>query len=538
MVGPADAYGFYLTAGLGVSPAMTLRSIDAALSRLPLRPTVKALSQLCRLAQHSQRMDPALQSSIARRLLPPRSAANAVRILAGGKSAVLMPQVVVNLAIRALAFCDDNSRSADSTEMDRTLGPLLMALGDHLGSPREHADSFTIELLRLSLLADINADSIWVELAAELFFEILPTLDHPEFVDANAVISMAHGMSLQRFWALTGVNGAPLRTNSGLTDVPVQVDGWNVSTTESERWVDAFSQSIPDARAAALVDIGRGTGWSFECCTDRPLVELTPGRHVPLLPSSLFSQATPQRLFWAVRHPWVAGGGSHTRWSGFFGAGIEQLGRNLVERALPDSPQITERHLQDAGSPSQCDLILDDHTAIALDFVYRQFTFPTVATGDRTRLAKDLRDAVVHKAGQIDRALRFATDRLDFAPDTVTPLVVVGGPFPLTHRLYQAIDGLLPHATFEFIGRDARCRELAVMDMANFAVALDEARATRRTLGEVVRAWQDSPWRHHNFRSWWHEFGTKAPSIRDEWSRRAYMELGLPGPDHDPPQNS
>jgi hypothetical protein len=528
---PIDLMGYYLTASMGIGQAMRIPTIQKRLARYPVAPTLHCLAEIAMRADQLPIRDTQRAVEFARWVFPPGVAAQAAPRLGQPEASPISSQVAVNLALHALACCPPEGKTPPRGDLIRELGSLILALGDHLGRDRGDPDSFALEITRLGLFHSLNDLTTWLDLSGLLFMEVMPTMtDDHDFVDAQDVIASAYGLDLERFWALTVVEGVAARGADALATLPIRVEGWNVSDEELSAWQRAWSQPLRDAKAAAARDVGRGTGWSFEAFVDAPLTELDEIGCVSVRPAWMAAKATPSGLFWAVRHPYVANGGEHQRWSQFYGRAIERLGRRLLSELLPTVEVVSEDEISEWGPGANCDALLVGDAVVAIDFVFRQFTRETSGTGDFQHLAEDLRKAAVGKLLQIDGTLNKGLSNGYIDPAAIFPLVVVGGPFPVNPLLYETVERLVLENSPQVIGVEPRCRPVAMVDLASFLVMLRTAHELQCPIDELLEGWLSSGLARMSFREWLTTDGPgpHQPGDGPDWGPRAFTLLGLP----------
>lgn len=517
---------------MGVGQAMSIDTIRKRLGRYPLRPVLRCLADVAARADHLALRQPERAAELAEWLYPPAIAQQAVERLRPEASPV-SSHVVVNLALHALIACPDDAVAQPGSDLTQKLGPLILAMGDHLGRDRDDPRSFALEITRLGLFHTIRDLPAWLDLTALLFFEIIPGMtDDHDYLDPDAVIRQAHGMSLERFWALTIAQGVAAREAPSYFDVPMRVEAWNVSEDELRAWLRAWSLTPDEARSAAVRDTDHDTGWSFEAFVDAPLIDLgsDPAKAVAVRPAWLAAKATPAGMFWAVRYPFVADGGDHQQWSQFFGRAIEKAGRRLLDELVPGSTIITEDDVAEWGPGANCDaIVVISENLIALDFVFRQFTKASAGTGNFDDLAEDLRKAVVTKLMQVDGSLAKGLDGGHVAPRAIYPMVVVGGPFPLSEDLCKTVRELLAEQAPQVIGVHPDCRPPAMVDLAAFQSLLRTANALGCGVDDLLEGWLTSALAEMSFRDWLTTDGP-GPQRQEKdsgWMHRAYEELGL-----------
>lgn len=218
--------GYYLTASMGIGQAMRIPTIQKRLERYPVEPTLHCLAEIAMRADQLPIRDTQRAVEFARWVFPPGVAAHAMPRLGQPEASPISSQVAVNLALQALACCPPEGKTPPRGDLIRELGSLILALGDHLGRDRGDPDSFALEITRLGLFHSLNDLTTWLDLSGLLFMEIMPTMtDDHDFVDAQDVIASAYGLDLERFWALTAVEGVAARGADALATLPIRVEG-------------------------------------------------------------------------------------------------------------------------------------------------------------------------------------------------------------------------------------------------------------------------------------------------------------------------
>ncbi len=510
-----DLTRVYLSAGRGVGQRLAVGTIDKRLSSLPLSRT------LVLLAQVAQRLDKtigdrAAQIDVATALFRPTAAAQAVTLIRSDpKIGLPSSQVVLNLALHALCYCDENDNpSLSEADLTFDLGDLVLGMADHVSTDYRTEDALRLEFARLALWFKIHDLSAWLEVANRLLFEVLPALHaDPDYFDANEVIENHTGLCLELIWALTGTYGINAKQSDSGFKVPRPIEGDEVTNEQMQLWLDALSHSISDARSLAETDIAAGTTWSFDAFYRWPVIRMDDTSGLVMRPVFLAWAATPSGMFWQIRDPYVAAGGDHEAWSRLYGKAVETLGRTyLVEHSGPDVWMLHEDEIRKRwGDGPACDALRVGDRWIAIDFVFRQMTRGTAATGDFSHLVDDLRKSVVKKVrDQIDPMLTRGLESED-APAAIYPLVVIGAPFPSTPLTLSAVHQVIEsdasseqttHSELAVIGVHDACRPIAVMDLAEFTVLLQTSTATGISVEDLLEGWLTSDLYDCPFRDW------------------------------------
>lgn len=534
---PLDLTYYYLTASMGVGQAMRLATIDRRLGRYPIEPVLDCIGEFdTRLDELSPR-DRQQVEAFTRWALPPRTAAQANAVLATSPAALPMSsQTVVNLALRALVHCPSEGRAPDKPTLVRQLGSLVLALGDHLGSEAGSDDgSTTLEVTRLGLFHTKNELGSWLELARRLYLDVMPTLtDDNDFVDVDGLCRSEYEMPIARFWALTVVHGIVARMRGQTIPMQLSSSDWNVTDDELASWLDVWSIPLAEAREAAKRDVQRGTGWSFETFAETPLIR-TANRYFAVRPEWLAAKATPAGMFWALRNAYVNSGGQHQRWAQFVGRSVERLGRTLLQEEFPEIDTVSEVEIKGWGPGPNCDEMLVGSSVVGIDFVFRQFTRESAGTGGLSHLEEDFRKAAVEKYMQIDGSLAKGLANGHIAPDAIYAVVVVGGPFPINPLLYETVSRMVAERNPDVVGVDARCRPLAMLDLASYAALLRTANRNCLAVEDVLERWLASGLWRMGFRDWLTTDGSDLLGGEGwgTWSEHALAVLGMRVPEEE-----
>jgi hypothetical protein len=469
----------------------------------------------------------------ADRLFAPRVAARAKALLqADGEATVLSGQVVLNLAVRALACCDVSPGRRASANIDQQLGPLLLGLGEHLHRDLDEAGSMTLELTRLGLFFAIYELAAWLEIAHELFCVVAPTMtDHSDWIDLDELVRDSTTLSLERMWALTVMQGMHAHARGTVMTNSSDVE-WDVTQPELDAWMSAWSRSLADASAVARVDLPQSDGWSFSSLSDRPVLYLSDEEHLVVRPSWLARKGVPAEFFWQLRDRYVDSGGDHEQLSRFFGAAMEQVGWRMLARDLPAGSSVlheTDIARWSGGVGSRCDaVVVEGGSTVALDFVFRQFTRATHQTGNISDLGADLEKAVLKKVRQIDKSLLLGLEGGHVPEERIFPVVVVGAPFPVNPLIYSEVDARAENDELSVVTVHPTCRPVTVLDFASFHTAL-KATDAGTGLADLLDQWLQSDLSSMPFRDW--IAASRNGGTTDfTWGDEAWKILGLPEP--------
>lgn len=500
--------GYYLTPQGGVGQRLRLETIDERLQGLPLSRTLQILSQIVFVTDKAA-LDRGEQVDLARRMLPNAFANQAIdRIRQEPKAVLTSTQVVLNLAVRALANCGADDLRADCTDdwLAKQLGLLILALGDFTsrdaqgGTDRE---TLTLELVRLTLFSSVHGLHAWYRVTDELLFEILPTLtSHPGFVDIDALLQNDIGLPLRRLWALTVGYGLLSYTDPEGFRLPRVIEGGSVPKEDVERWMHVWSASLDDSRAMAKIEVDKPGSWSFGTLYTKPVVEMGPMSGLAVRPFFLAQKATVSGMFWAIQDPYVRSGLKHERLAELFGDAVETLGRTILARSPGAYTWVSEAEMPTRwGQGHCCDIVGLSHGWLAIDFVFHQLTRETSTTGLFDALASDIQKTVLKKLGQIDDSIKRAL-AVETPPQRIVPVVVVGAPFPGNPLLASYVDDELAQQPLQVIGVDDRCTAPAILDLAEFNMAVEASTTLGRPLHELLEEWSRSPMRSVSFREW------------------------------------
>lgn len=504
-----DLTYFYLTPAVGVGQRLALATIDQRLAGLPLWPTMMLLPQIAFRADQISPLDRAGQVEFAQQLLPASMVDRAVGALAHPQSVVVSSQTVLNLAVRAVVHCQESETDSqlDIEVLARQLGGLLLALGDHMSRGDTGYDSLALELVRAELFFRTNDLTAWYEIADRLFFEVMPAMtDDEDFIDVDGVIQTTYEMDFEFFWALTTAYGIAARYDPEHYRVPANFAERPISPDVLGRWCNAWFIDVDDARDLAINDVASGSWWAFSAFFDRPVLRTSGTTGVVVRPAFLAIKATPPGMFWAIRNAFVEQGGEHRRFSAFFGRAVERLGRCLVDEYLSDVAVLRDEcaiRTRWSGEASKtCDLVLLGESWIGIDFVYRQFTRDTAATGGIDDLVRDVSRGATEKVVQIDETFARGLEVEPVGPQALYPVVVVGGPFPMNKRIAEEVVAGLRRANAKVVGVNPACRPPAIMDLSEFHVLLQVSHATGATVTEILDDWFASRLDSANFRNW------------------------------------
>lgn len=173
------------------------------------------------LADLNHRADPRVsdlefQLGLAQRLLPRRLLRKATRMLAEGRKIVTYPQIILNLALRAVVSCpaeqDDRLPGELSDPNRREIGRLLLAEATLINEAQVAPNTSAEESIALAILevtrSDLLARTYWYpgvfEEAFEVLFKHLPALPPQQrLVDPCEVVKAKLGFEFRELWAMS-----------------------------------------------------------------------------------------------------------------------------------------------------------------------------------------------------------------------------------------------------------------------------------------------------------------------------------------------
>ena len=504
-----DLVAVYLTAAEGFGQAMRLATIDRKLADLPLRQSLLLLSQMCFRVESASPTDTDAHVEFAQHALPKSAVARAVARLRRPypTTIALSPQAIVLLGIRLMSVSNGSvTVESNPEELARKLGGLCLALSDHIDAGELTSESTILEFVRLGLFYSSKEHPGWLSLAGRLFFDVLPTLSsHSDWMDPHACFEASTGLKLQMFWALTCAQGAEAAHSADNFIFPMNVV--NVSDAQIEAWKSLLSATLTDAAEAARADMRQPLGWSMSAVWKRPIIDLGEGRGPVLRPRLLQMQAEPAQIFWHIRDVLVKQGMDHNQWSRLHGSAVEKLGVQLLNEThspgvvLDERAFVTRWEIPASSKRADAAIVTASRDLVIIDFVGRQLTAATTTTGDFASLTKDLRVGVSEKLEQIDATLQ-AAQSMETGWRHFYPVVVSAGPMPYIPPLDDAVNDELAAVSLRVINNDPRCRRWLAMDLLNFQLLLNVSRHERRTVPEIIEAWQGSALARNTFREW------------------------------------
>ena len=530
----------YLTARHGVGQRLALSKIDERLRRLPLRQSLLLLYEICFEVEQAStppvRVD--RQIEVAERVLSRGFLRAAVPLLRQMRPRVVVmsPQVIVLLGIRLLAVSSVEVPEGDADGVRRELGALCVALGDHVETGPLTDESTILDLLRLSVFYGQSGREGWLTLAGRLFFDVLPRLsDDPAWMDPLERFRVGAGLTLERFWAITVIQALVAARATVRYLLPLNIQEGPIPATDLEAWRRLLTSALPTAVAAARTDIEKPVGWSMGAVWKRPIIDLGGGRGPVLRASLLQMQAEPAQMFWHLRDVLHEQGVPHPTWSTLYGRAVEALGLDLLREHVDPSTVLDDATLADiwaipAGSKrADAAIVTDDGDLVVIDFVSRQFTRETTASGDFDSLAKDLRLGVAEKLKQVDVTLERAL-AAGAGTRRIFPVVVIAGPFPMMPSLDPIINEVLLGLDMQVIGSADNCRPWMVLDLLSFLMLLHGCSAAGVTVPDLLEDWQESPLARNEFREWTLTYGPASGvpggGLPHDWMERVNRDLG------------
>jgi hypothetical protein len=293
---PLDFYGVFLALKNDFGLETTPDRIDVALAMLPMSEVLWILAQLANRADQAGRDG---QAELAQQLVPAPLLPRALELVSSPPRVVTSPQLVLQLALRALLHCDPSGDPvADLEELARILGLLLLALADHVPHDSGSNETLMLELVRNELFFRIHGPLDRYQEACELFFHTLPQLaGHPDFIDVDAVLRQAHGVSLEDFWILTVAAGVIAAGDPRPLTFPLKIEGDPIDPQTLAGWESAWSIDLQTAQELAREDLASDSGWSFTAFYERPILTASDGRRFAVRAHYLSDKAAPTGMF-------------------------------------------------------------------------------------------------------------------------------------------------------------------------------------------------------------------------------------------------
>ena len=504
---PLHLIGTYLSPSIGVGQSRRIETIDERLRRLPLDQSLLILSEMCfRVEQAIGDVDALIE--LTQRIFPAAVAKRATEELHRRNGVVpVAPQVLVLLGIRLLAVSDGTAPDRVDDELARELGGLCLSLTDRLEAEPLNPESMTLEILRLGLFSSKNDFSDWLTLTCRLFFETLPEMtEHPDWNSPAATFEATTGLTLERFWAITVLQGILAGESPEDFQFPVTFPDYPLTTEECEKWMHMLSRPVDNAKELAKIDAQQLNGWAMSTVWKRPVIDLGSGRGPVLRPRLLQMQAEPAQMFWHLGDALETGKNEHLKWSRLYGGVVEHLGIKLLRENLPTESVLAEKDLvakwripqQNAKRADAA--VIGHESLVVIDFVARQFTLKTTTDGDFGELIRDLRKGVTEKLLQVDSTLAYAI-KSGFT-GRIYPMVVTAGPLPSNHLLAFAIAAELDALELQVIGVARNCMPWIAVDLVNFSLLVRYAKARQEDLAHIIDEWQNSAFNRSTFRDW------------------------------------
>lgn len=532
-VWPIDGVLTYMTPASGFGQRLRLETIDKTLARLPLGDVLLTCAVVAHLADQSM-TDRDGRFALARGFLPLDVVDRAQSSMERDRTlASLSSQQALTVALRALTACSDAAPAGASPLLDRRLGGLMLAVGDHLSYRTDDKSTLLLDLVRAGLFYRLNGILEWYSTAEALFFRTMPSLiGHPQYVDAARVVEELAGFPLDVFWALNACYGFYVFNSDRLQRFPFPLD--EAASTDRklvDRWLELNVLPTALGRNSAAEDLARRAPWSFTTFLKRPLVEVAPGTYFPIRTQLLAQKATTAGMFYFIFDLLKEAGEDHQRWANFMGSAVEAHGQQILQEFASSSAVLSFPEKERTGNPARwpkaCDAMLaigDD--VVVIDFVHRNLSLPTQATGGYEDLELDLRRAVQEKVGQLDATLerRLASG----GPiHRLYPVIVTGAPLPLNPAVRQEIDRLVQELQPKVIGIDQRCRQLGILELYELKMLLQTAAANDMTVTDLLERWYSVPLRSNNLRDWIVQTSLSVTAVGpgDEWEKRAFAIL-------------
>lgn len=537
-------WAVYVCPSEGVGQALSLPAINYQLSLLPRDSTLWLLAAVAHWADQAvpgRRNSVEAQVKLARTILSDELVAQALPLVGRG-AAVTTAQAALCLAVRAIQRCRPGAVS-DLEEQDRLLkelGNLLLAIGDHLGVRTGRRPDLTLESARSEIFYHVSGHAEWCAVAWDLFFETLPAMrGHTAFVDPDALLRPALGMTLEEYWVTTAAFGM---ASDGLEFPPRFKAPLDLGDPAVEArvtlWLPLLTLNEAEAAQKAALDERNGN-WSFTAFYSKPILRLDSGDHFPMRSRFLAEKATPQGLYWTVADEWRSHGGKYEDWSGFFGLVVEQYAWQLLDEFLPHPSRVwKEDELADRWGPGAvCDAVIDYGDAwIALDFVHHPLTKATQVLGDFDDFVWDIELGVLKKFGQLEMALQrgMAVERP--SPSRIFPVVIAGAGFPGNPLAGTAVTDLWSTEGYRFVkgpvkllGRNGPAARPVVMDLMELRGVLRSAKAHGKTALDLIAAWHATG-PERSLHGWLASDGPTPPPEAEESTWFQKVLAALPSP--------
>lgn len=515
--------------GHGIGLPLTPTQIDERLSRLPLRPTIRALVEATTASRTSHSRSEEMQ--LARRFLRERDRRRFERVSAESDEplSLFSRQALKELATRALLSCADH-RVPVPSDLDRQIGTLAIAISG------TNDDASTVENLPLVLTQGSTVAREWVspwsaEVAHSIVVDVLP--DRGE-LDLAEMVRGATGVGLETFWAITLTAAMTWwRPETTLVEYPKFPEADSPDGKHIQRWTAAHTIDLHDLRQRAAERRGEESQAVFASLVARPFVDAGDADALLVPWADLVARkASPIGVHDMVVSMLKAKGEyDGDSWPASWGRVIEDAGRRFVRqhrphgRILLDEAEIRARW----GRGPACDLVVDEGDVwIAADFVKRPYSVATLSSGGMEDLGVDLERTVVDKLGQIDSTVsRGLAAEGTSAARHIWPLVIVGGTFAI-NDIGMAVAAMHPRALgFETVFRDPRCRAPKVIEIDAFLALLSYAAAENRPLSDYLEEWEASEDRQRPLDRWLHNRqGCVPPSLESfRWWRHTHTVI-------------
>lgn len=496
---PADLMASYLTASdLGLEPA-TMPQVESMFARLPQFITVVSLAHVSCLMELRQSTNTELQADFLEHCCPQPLAELAEPRLTAPNVGFSSPQV----ALAAIELALTNCRDVEEDGSTLSVGPLLMAVGDHMVQKGERSREATdLEITRYGIFFAPRYVRSLPGRYDRMWREIAPTLSaHPDYVDVAATVEEATGIPFDEYISL----------GMGLYSVFSR----KKSIMEGPWWMELSKQKLALAPAtierffeqwsadAAWFSEKFGTtfsAWDFTAFQGRPLLRRA-DRILPFSVNFLLEKAT-SGIFYLVLDWLRDTGGDWQRWTRFVGTVWELYVRHLLEGLVGKDRLISEAALT-AGWPEgkkiADNVLLYPIRWVLLETVAKRLNLATVATGGPEALVSDLQDAIVKKARQLADTVEvlkqnpeLAGAAMDPFPGSFRPAVVLPGPFPVMPQVIKQVRRL--------VNDDPKCaalvgdgvEPLVILTADDLEALLGAANALGSSLDEQIEEWQSS----------------------------------------------
>ena len=208
------------------------------------------------------------QLALTRRLLPRRLQRKASRMLSEGQKVFTYPQIILNLALRALVSCpaeeDDRLPAELSDSGRREIGRLLLAEATLINEAQVVPDATDEDNIASAILevtrSDLLARTYWYpgvfEEAFEVLFKHLPALPpQRRLVDPYEVVKAKLGFEFRELWAMSAIASMMAFGSEHCPVYPSAVGYGDLKRPALlDEWIDFWSAPANEAATTAQHD--------------------------------------------------------------------------------------------------------------------------------------------------------------------------------------------------------------------------------------------------------------------------------------------